>query len=183
MLPVAYTRQTRETPDLIKFVLEQIKYKEYMWDICGDFKIIGLLMGLQPGNIKYGCFLCQWDSREKSQYLIMEWLARTPCIPGIQNMQYEPIVPKDKILMPPLHIKLGLFKNFIKALNKESRAMNHLQSIYPKLTKAKLHAGVLNGPDIRKLCADTIFPNLLSEIELSAWQSMITVVDEYLSEF
>ena len=33
--------------------------------LCGDFKVIGILLGLQSGYTKYCCFLCTWDSRAR----------------------------------------------------------------------------------------------------------------------
>ena len=38
-------------------LLEAIKYNEYQWSLCGDLKVIGLLMGMQAGFTKYCCFL------------------------------------------------------------------------------------------------------------------------------
>ena len=31
--------------------------------ICGDLKVIGMLMDMLPGFMKCWCFLCLWDSR------------------------------------------------------------------------------------------------------------------------
>ena len=54
IIPVAYSRQNKkETRDLIEQVLNKIKYDSYKWYISGDFKIIGLLMGLQAGNTQH----------------------------------------------------------------------------------------------------------------------------------
>jgi hypothetical protein len=38
---------------------------------------------------------------------------------GGQNVINEPLVARDRIILPPLHIKLGLMKQFVKALNKD----------------------------------------------------------------
>jgi hypothetical protein len=37
---------------------------------------------------------------------------------GGQNVINETLVARDRIILPPLHIKLGLMKQFVKALNK-----------------------------------------------------------------
>jgi len=37
---------------------------------------------------------------------------------GGQNVINEPLVARDRIILPPLHIKLGLMKQFVKALNR-----------------------------------------------------------------
>lgn len=68
----------------------------------------------------------------------------------------------------------------MKTLDKESSAVVHLHKIFPKLSDAKLYAGILNGPDIKRLRADSMFPRLLSSTEQAAWQSLNTVVDDFL---
>jgi len=40
------------------------------------------------------------------------------------------LVPIKKILLSPLHIKLGIVKIFIKALNSEGSAFNELRRIF-----------------------------------------------------
>ena len=39
-------------------------------------------------------------------------------VPGIKNVQHISLVNPDKVLMPPVHINLGLMKNFVKAMAK-----------------------------------------------------------------
>ena len=46
-----------------------------------------------------------------------EWLVRKEFVLGRFINQYVPLVDKQKIYLPPLHIKLGLFKNFVKAMD------------------------------------------------------------------
>ena len=56
-----------------------------------------------------------------------------------------------KVLMPPLHIKLGLMKQFVRTLDTESAAFKDLQDFFPKLSEAKVKAGVFVGPQIKKI--------------------------------
>ena len=37
---------------------------------------------------------------------------------GDKNIINEPLVSRDRIILPPLHTKLGLMKQFVKALDK-----------------------------------------------------------------
>ena len=37
----------------MKLLLEAIKYQQHQWSLCGDLKVIGLLMGMQAGFTKY----------------------------------------------------------------------------------------------------------------------------------
>ena len=87
---------------------------------------------------------------------------------------------QQKILMPPLHIKLGLIKQFVKALDHNSAAFRHLQSVFPKLSEAKVKAGVFVGPQVRKLMNDAEFVSLLSATEKNAWHSFVAVVTGFL---
>ena len=43
----------------------------------------------------------------------------------------------NKVLLPPLHIKLGLMKNFMKALHKNGAAFQHLSTVFPGLSAAQ----------------------------------------------
>lgn len=56
-IPIAHSTVLKESYKNIKIVLEKIKYSEHQWKIYGDLKIIGMIFGMQSGNIKYPCFL------------------------------------------------------------------------------------------------------------------------------
>ena len=36
--------------------------------LCGDLKVLSILLGQQGGYTKYPCFLCLWDSRAKNEH-------------------------------------------------------------------------------------------------------------------
>ncbi|MGH0137166.1 UNVERIFIED_CONTAM: hypothetical protein FKN15_035896 [Acipenser sinensis] len=77
--------------------------------------------------------------------------------------------------MPPLHIKLGLMKQFVRALDKESAAFKYLQDFFPKLSEAKVKAGVFVGPQIKKILECNEFPKKLTSKEKAAWNSFVAV--------
>ena len=81
-----------------------------------------------------------------------------------------PLVEKAKILLPPLHIKLGLFKNVVKVLHKKdnSNAFAYLKTKFPNLSDAMIKEGVFVGPQIKKLLHDSKFRMLLSEDDAKA---------------
>ncbi|KAF2356180.1 hypothetical protein FHG87_013069 [Trinorchestia longiramus] len=57
--------------------LESIKYAEHKCKICGDLKVIALLLGMQLEHTKDCCFLCLWGSRNrKAHYIQADRLAR-----------------------------------------------------------------------------------------------------------
>ena len=39
----------KETRKLIETVLESISYNDFLWEVCCDFKMISVLVGLQAG--------------------------------------------------------------------------------------------------------------------------------------
>ncbi len=58
-------------------------------------------------------------------------------------------VDPQKIYLPPLHIKLGLIKNFVKATGKvNSEEFQYLSKKFPKATASKFKDGIFGGPSI-----------------------------------
>ena len=80
-----------------------------------------------------------------------DWPQRTEFSVGKSNVKWEPLKKPQKVLMPPLHIKLGLIKQFVAALDKESAAFKYLPVLFPKLSEAKVKAGIFVGPQIKKI--------------------------------
>ena len=52
-VPVAYVVAMKETYETMCHILPAIKYENHCWRICGDLKMIGLLMGLQSRFTKF----------------------------------------------------------------------------------------------------------------------------------
>lgn len=180
-LPVAYGTHLKETYDILKLILEKINYATYKWKICADLKVVALILGLQTGYTKYCCFLCQWDSRARTDHYIKQnWCKRNEFIPGQKNVKNNPLVPPDKIILPPLHIKLGLIKNFVKALPRDGPAFQFLKTKFPTLSEAKIKEGIFVGPDVRKLIKDSTFLSRLSSVEMEAWLAFVDVTKNFL---
>ena len=89
-------------------------------------------------------------------------------VPGEKNIQAQPLVERSKIVFPPLHIKVGIMKQFVKALNKEGACFKYICVKFPGLTIEKLKSGIFNGPQIRKLINDHEFPSYMSKEEFYA---------------
>ena len=67
----------KETHDSMDQLLSALNYHDHGWLICGDLKVVGLVLELQGGYTKYPCFLCLWDSRADDQrYIRQEWQLR-----------------------------------------------------------------------------------------------------------
>lgn len=166
-VPLFHAAGLKETYETMSIILNLINYEMYSWKICGDLKVIGLLVGMQGGFTKYCCFMCLWDSRDREKhYNIKQWETRQEFIPGQCNVKHKPLVNPTNVLLPPLHIKLGLMKQFVKGLNRDDSGFSYLQEIFPHLTYAKLKEGIFVGPQIRKLLKDNILETKLTNVEL-----------------
>ena len=180
-IPVAHSVVIKEEYTNLKTVLEKIKYTEHRWQICGDLKILTILLGQQSGYTKNPCFLCEWDSRDRTNhYIRKEWPTRTSLQPGSKNIINEPLVEPSKVLLPPLHIKLGLMKQWVKALNKNGECYQYLQEKFPNISDAKLREGIFDGPQIRKMLRDDNFVTKMNEDERAAWLSFKGVTENFL---
>lgn len=178
---IGHAVDLKESRESLQAILTGIKYSEYQWSICADLKVVALLLGMQSGYTKHMCFLCLWNSRARDQhYKVKKWPPRVDFVPGKANVEDMPLVDPKKIILPPLHIKLGLIKQFIKKLNVGGKPFVYLNTeVFPKLSLAKLKEGVLMG-QIRKLIKDEKFEKLSSSVEKKAWKSFKNVVSGFL---
>ncbi|KAI6648986.1 hypothetical protein LOD99_6869 [Oopsacas minuta] len=180
-IPVAHSFQLKETYDTMKVFLDALNYTKHRWLICGDLKVISLLLGQQGGYTKYPCFLCLWDSRADARHYFQKvWSHRDHLVSGSHNVIQEPLVDSNDVLLPPLHIKLGLMKNFVKALPKESRGFLYLVEKFPAISDAKIKGGIFVGPQIREQFKDDEFLKKLNSLERKAWLSFRDEVEGFL---
>lgn len=113
-VPIAYSATIKESYENLKTILTSVQYNNHKWHICADFKIVAMLTGLQPGYTKFYCFLCLWDSRARTEHYVSKpWPVRDEIEQGKYNIKHKPLLQSDKIHLPPLHIKLSLFKQFL----------------------------------------------------------------------
>lgn len=52
LIPMAHTTEFKESYESVKLVLDKIKYQEHNWQICGDSKILSIILGQQAGFTK-----------------------------------------------------------------------------------------------------------------------------------
>ncbi|GBL92720.1 hypothetical protein AVEN_119110-1 [Araneus ventricosus] len=154
-----------------------LQHKPQEWRLFIDSSNVSLKavllhnVGLQAGYTKFCCFLCQWNSRDRINHIKKVWPKRKFLIPGVKNVENEPLVASEKIILPPLHIKLGLMKNIIKAMDCGRRGFQYLRLNFPKVSEAKIKEGIFVGPQIRQLMKDPVFESKLTEKEAAAWAS------------
>ncbi len=125
-----------------------------------------------------------WDSRDRvNHYVKKDWPPRTNMAPcTASNNLEEPLVEREKIIFPPLHIQLGLIKQFVKALDENGECFKYICSVFPGLTIEKFKVGIFDGPQIRKLLKDANFVKTMSENEASAWRAFVDVVQNFLGK-
>jgi hypothetical protein len=92
----------------------------------------------------------------------------------------NPLVNPEKVFLPPLHIKLGLMKNFVKETDKNGARFMYLKHKFPRLSDAKIKEGIFVGPQIRELINDEQFETQLNEVGKSAWQAFKNVMNSFL---
>jgi len=54
-IPDGHLVHNKEPHENMKILMEAINYDKFKWQICGDLKLIALLLGLKQGFTKYCC--------------------------------------------------------------------------------------------------------------------------------
>jgi len=76
-------------------------------------------------------------------------------------VQHPALAEWHKILLPPLHIKLGLMKNFVKAMDRTGLAFKYVAEKFPRLSEAKVHWWFLwvlrSASSSEAICSTTYF--------------------------
>ena len=79
-----------------------------------------------------------------------------------------PLILTEKIYLPPLLIKLGLLKIYVKGMDKISCSFEYFRNNFPNGGKAKIKEGVFIGPQIRELIQYKQFDEDLNATERNA---------------
>ena len=109
-----------------------------------DLKMVNFLLGQQEGHTKYPCFLCYWDSRvNKEHWVGKEWPPRNTIKPGEKNIVNNPLVDWKNIILSPLHIKLELMKQFVKALDRSGDCLDTFAQPFLALAMRRKKLGYL----------------------------------------
>jgi len=131
-VPLAHGANMKESYESMKLLLGKIKNDEFKWKLCGDLKVVALLLRMQLGYTKYCCSLCELDSWDKKNHCVNKlWPKRTSLTPGEENVVNPPLVLPEKIYLPPWHIKLGFRKNSVKGMDKTGRGFQYVRNKFP----------------------------------------------------
>ena len=90
------------------------------------------------------------------------------------------MVYRSRIVFPPLHIKLGLMKQIVKALDKYGACFAYICNAFPGLSVEKKKAGIFDGLQIRILIKDYQFSLSMNDIEKNVWDSFVRLTNEFL---
>jgi hypothetical protein len=80
----------------------------------------------------------------------------------------------------PLYIRIGLMKNFVKAMDRTGSVFEYLAEKFPQRSEAKIKEGVFMVPQIRKLFRDDMFNKLFQGEEKNAWDAFHLVSTNFL---
>lgn len=184
VIPLLISSTLTETYENMEIVLQKTKYNDYKFLICCDLKLVNILCGMGPAQSKESCFLCNfvgsrsgYDDHYTSQYQ-----PREPFVAGQKTTLDDRVslVDQQRIIIPPLHVMMGLYSSFIKCVQNNEFLFEYLESALPCVSKAKHKEGVLTGGDIRKLIDDQTFYNFLNDQESYAWESFCLYTKEFL---
>lgn len=114
-----------------------------------------------------------------------DWPPRKNIELGSKNILKSSLIPANKVLLPPLHIKLGLIKQFVKAMKTEnsdasSIYFKYIYEKFLKLSEAKIKEGMFDDLQIRALLNDKVFEEKMTVKEKAAWQSFREVTLKFL---
>ena len=62
-VPVAHSVLLKESYENLKTLPFWVKYQKHDWQVCGNLRILSMLLGQQCGYTKYPCFMCEWNYR------------------------------------------------------------------------------------------------------------------------
>ena len=129
-IPIAHSVRMKEDRESVKILLELIRCNNHNWD---------------------SCFLFLWDNRADEQHCVVKnWPTREDFTPGFHNVLNSPLIEWSKMLLPPLHIKLGLAKQFVKGLKPTSRAFRYIRRMFSSVFEAKVKRRYICGATNKK---------------------------------
>ena len=105
--------------------------------------------------------LYNWDSRAlKKHWVETNWSQRSENKPGDTNNLHVALADRKEIIFPPLHTKLSLMKQFVKALPTDGNCFKYIILQFPVLPIEKIKAGAFDVHLFGRLSKMNISPRL-----------------------
>ena len=114
--------------------------------------------------------------------MVKIWPPREDLTPGFHNVLNSPFMERSKVLLPPLHIKLGQAKQFVESLKPTSRVFRHIRQMFPSISEAKVKGGIFVGSQIRRMLASEKREGQMSDLEKNTWQAFRMIVEGFLEK-
>ena len=126
------------------------------------------------------CF-CFWGHQPTERHdTVNDRPAREDFIPRKHNVKDTLLLNLEKVLLPSLHVKLGIMKNFVKALDRNGEGFLYLCSKFPNLSDARDKREVFVGVNIGKVMCEKNFKRKFNSTEMAAWTSLRSLVYGFL---
>ena len=93
---------------------------------------------------------------------------------GEKNVIAEVLINRDEIILPPLLIKLGLMKQFVKAMNKEESCFDYICRKFPVVSMEMLKV---------ELMKDLHIQDSMKNTEVDEQSSFTLVVSNFLRNY
>ncbi|GFV00599.1 uncharacterized protein TNCV_915391 [Trichonephila clavipes] len=125
---------------------------------------------------EYCCFICLWGSSIRKSHNIQDKCPSSNLKSSEKNAPNDSLINSNDILLPPLHIKLELIKNFVNSTKKDGEVFQYLRSKFPRLSDARIKKGILVDPQIRKILKSPPLDQILERKEKAACEDFKSVV-------
>jgi hypothetical protein len=113
-------------------------------------------------------------------YLKTDWSQRKYLKVGEKNVQHPALAEWHRILLPFLHIKLSLVKNFVKAMDQTGSAFKYLAEKFPPLSEVKIKEGGFCGSsDLQALQRQYVQQPTSGQLK-KAWDMFLLVSANFL---
>jgi hypothetical protein len=76
---------------------------------------------------------------KKAIMLCENSLYRKRLLPAQKNTANDSLVNPEKIFLPQFHFKLGLMKNYVKAMNRNGESFPYLAQTFPRIRDAEIN--------------------------------------------
>jgi hypothetical protein len=170
----------KESYESMKLLLGKIKFDEFKSKLCGDLKIVALLVGIQLVYTKYCCFLFAWDSRdENNHYSNKLWPKQTSVdARGEKCRQSSSCSSGENLSVPFAHP--GLMKNFVTGMDKTGCGFQYVRNKFPNVSDAIIKEVIFIRPQIREFMQDKQVDEDLNEAERNAWLSFKRICKDFV---
>lgn len=97
-----------------------------------------------------------------------EWPCRKQLPPAQKNTANDSFVNPQKIFLPQFHLKLGMMKNYVKAMNRNGESFRYLVQTFPRIHDAEIKEVIFVGPQINEIRNDRNFDEVLEGTDKTA---------------